>query len=244
MLNTQTFVLQNATMITPKVRHLSFLCKENSEFPFIPGQFITFHIDAENHSVKRSYSIASIPTLDKTIDIAASYVEGGIGSELLFNLKPGDEMKATGPFGRLTLRDEKPQRYILMATGTGVTPYRSMLPEIAQRIVSHNLQAVVLLGVQSRDELLYGEDFVRFAEQHPENFTFEAYYSRVQPSDSKSFEKTGYVHLGLEKLQATPGKDIIYLCGNPNMIDQAFSTLKESGFEQQHIRREKYISAK
>ena len=115
--------------------------------------------------------------------------------------------------------------------------------ELAKKTATSDLQAIILLGVQSPADLLYGEDFITFAEQHP-NIKFHAFYSRIQPETPKSFEHPGYVQHYFETLQLEPAHDVIYLCGNPNMIDDAFAKLQNMGFETKNVRREKYISPK
>lgn len=240
----ETFVLtlKHAELIAPQVRHLVFQRQDGALFTFIPGQFITLLIEGGEKLLRRSYSIANTHvTGGNTVEFAASYVAGGTASELLFNLKPGETVTASGPFGRLILRDEQPGRYILIATGTGVTPYRSMLDQIAQRLEQQpNLQVIILFGVRTPEELLYRNEFVAFAKQHP-HFEFRAYYSRAPKQES--YEYQGHVQVAFTDIQPQPEKDIIYLCGNPNMIDEAFAQLTALGFASQNVRREKYISS-
>lgn len=237
-------ILKHTIKITPTVLHMAFVLENEAEFAFTPGQFITFHWEEEpGKTLQRSYSIATIPGETNAIEIAVSPYEGGAGTRFLFGLKEGDKIQTTGPFGRLTLRDEQPGRYILVATGTGVTPYRAMLPELAKRINETGLKTVVLLGVQSHQDLLYGKDFLRFAAQHP-NFEFYAYYSRSWPETLATHERKGHVQNAFPDLNLSPANDIVYLCGNPNMIDDAFVKLRELGFETAQVRREKYISPK
>ena len=192
---------------------------------------------------QRSYSIATIPGQSQSIEIAVSPFVGGPGTQLLFNIQPGDEIETSGPFGRLVLRDERPLRYILVATGTGVTPYRAMLPELLSRINEQGIRVEILLGVQTPEDLLYGEDFIAFANEHP-NLRFHAFYSRKMPAAPTAFEHQGHVQTAFEGLALDPQKDVIYLCGNPNMIDEAFALIREKGFETYQVRREKYISPK
>lgn len=230
-------------MITPTVLHLEFKIHDHENFHFTPGQFITFHFEREGQNYSRSYSIASIPTETSAIEIAVSPFAGGAGTEKLFNLKIGDLINTSGPFGRLVLRDEQPNRYILVATGTGVTPYRAMLPELIGRIASQGLEAHIILGVKTRDELLYGADFLAYASK-AQKLHFDAFYSREKSQDLKDYEHIGYVQSAFENLNLNPQEDVIYLCGNPNMIDESFALLREKGFETAQIRREKYISPK
>ena len=238
---TYQLTLNWAENITKNVRHLAFTYDDPEIFAYAPGQFITIHFEFDGKSFKRSYSIATIPGRSDLIEIAAGFVEGGPGTGLLFNLQPGESIKVMGPFGRLILRDEQPKRYILMSTSTGVTPYRSMLPELAERIRRDGIQVVVLEGVQRREDLLYGDDFTAFAKEHP-NFEFRAHYSREVLSDPKPYEYHGYVQTSLEELKPNPEHDIVYLCGNPAMIDSAFANLTALGFDVKNVRREKYIS--
>lgn len=240
----KTLVLQEAYLIAPGVRHLAFYCKDSASLPFIPGQFITIHFTMDGEKLQRSYSIASIPGKSELIEFAAAYVEGGRATRLLFGLQPGDEITVTGPFGRLILRDELPKRYLLVATGTGVTPYRSMLPQLSERLRQHpELEIKLLLGVPKPEDLLYGSDFLAFAKQHP-NFHFHACYSRAQLSNPAPHEFQGYVQHYFPKLHLNPETDLVYLCGNPNMIDEAFTLLLAQGFQSSQVRREKYVSSR
>lgn len=240
---THQYILQWSKKITPQVLHLCFTREDAASFPFKAGQFITFHIPSPldpNKTLHRSYSIANIPG-ENTLEIACSYVEGGVASQILFNMKPGDSIKAGGPYGLFVLKEDKPKRYLLIATGTGVTPYRSMLNDLKQRFqMDNNLEANVILGVRCKEDLLFGEDFVQFAEHHS-NFQFTACYSRESDSNLKSHERLGHIQDILPSLNLNPAEDLIYLCGNPNMIDDTFAILTEMGFDKKNIRREKYL---
>ncbi len=229
--------------IAAQVKHFSFTRADHKAFCFIPGQFITLHISHADKVLRRSYSIANSPDGSAKIEFAASYVSGGIASDLLFNLKPGDQLEATGPFGRLILLEPYPKRIILVATGTGVTPYRSMLPDLEKYLIqATDRQLVLLLGVREAKDLLYRDEFVTYLERHP-RFHFRVYYSRLLPEQPLSYEYRGYLLDAFRDIHPDINTDIVYLCGNPNMVDQVFSLLMTRGFTTQAIRREKYISS-
>jgi len=231
------------TVITPKTLHLEFVRTDQKPLAFSAGQFITFLLkDAQGALKRRSYSIASFPK-DATIALAISLVPGGFASELFANLKPGDVLPAMGPAGRLILQEEPVARYLLLGTGTGIAPYRAMLPELVERMHKEPIAAVVIEGVQYRQDLLYHQDFLAIMQTTPK-FQFQAYYSREPDGALADFERQGYVQSAFASLMLNPLQDIIYLCGNPNMIDHAFKTLTETyGFATSRIRREKYISS-
>ncbi len=240
--NTFPITLIESFMLSPKVKHFVFNCEQSLSFNYLPGQFITIHFERDGKNLKRSYSIANSPKQDNRIEFAAGYFANGPGTEFLYNLKPGDVIHITGPFGRLIFKDEVPRRYILVATSTGVTPYRAMLAELSKRIEQNpQLQAVILQGVQKREEILYADEFKAFTQKYPQ-VTFRAHLSRELPEKLQDNEYTGYVQHAFPELNLNPEQDVVYLCGNPGMIDEAFNYLKNQGFAMQHIIREKYIS--
>jgi ferredoxin-NADP reductase len=229
--------------VTPTVRHFAFRREDGEPFEFTAGQFINLHWTHEGDPIHRSYSVANPPGVSELVEIAVAPVEGGFATEQLFRLEPGDPVSASGPYGRFVLRDDPPCRYVLAATGTGVTPYRSMLPQIRLLLDAGHHSVHLLLGVRRREELLYGDEFRAVAESHP-GFAFTACYSRGLPESPLDWEAHGYLQHRFEHLGLDPKRDIVYLCGNPAMIDDAFARLKDAGFGVKSVRREKYLSAR
>lgn len=230
-------------MLSPKAKHFAISPTSETIFDYLPGQFITIHFEHQGKMIRRSYSIANAPQKDNHLEFAATYVESGPGTEYLFNLKSGDSLQITGPFGRLILKEHNPRRYILVATSTGVTPYRSMIPELQKRLdLDPALSVVIFEGVQTHQDLLYEQDFLAWAAQSP-RVSFRAFLSRESGDPQQSHIRHGYVQHGFSELDLKADQDYVYLCGNPAMIDDAFEILKEQGFSTQQIVREKYISS-
>jgi len=227
--------------ITPSILHLAFTRDDGEAFEYKAGQFINIHFECDGKLIHRSYSIANTPG-DDYVEIAMSPVENGRATKLLSGLSVGDVIQVSGPYGRFVLKDDEPTRYVLVATGTGVTPYRAMLPSLEERI-ARGFTVDVLLGIWRREEALYADDFRAFADKQP-GFTFHACYSRELPDDATDHEFKGYVQARMQQLDLNPERDIVYLCGNPDMVDQALAWLKELGFPISHVRREKYLSAR
>jgi ferredoxin-NADP reductase len=220
--------LVDSRMLAPEVRHLVFERTDDEVLAFIPGQFLQIHFDVCGTASKRSYSLANAPTAkphaQDRFEIAVSYVKGGAATALLSSLDIGEQISGSGPYGRFCLLDaDQNQRYLLIGTGTGITPYRAMLPKIAALIESRGVSVALIQGARTQTELLYGAEFQAFAAQHP-NFQ--------------------HVQSVFAELAVDGSKDIAYLCGNPNMVDECFTQLKEAGFSVPAVRREKYISSK
>jgi len=240
-------------MIAPTVAHLSFERDDGHPLPCIPGQFIQIHFEyADGSAARRSYSIAVGRALDAPADgrveIAVSYVPGGAATALFEALDLGATLNASGPFGRFCLYpNDANRRYLLIGTGTGITPYRAMLPQLAQQMDQRGVEVVLLQGARTPEELLYGDEFRAFAEAHP-GFRYFPCLSRELPAAGSAHAhadvRHGYVQNVLPELAPDAATDIAYLCGNPDMVDANFEALKAIGLPVPMIRREKYVSNK
>jgi ferredoxin-NADP reductase len=243
-----TLRLADSRMLAPSVRHLVFERVDGQPLAFIPGQFLQIHFHYEDGTAtKRSYSVASVgdgSSPVQQIEIAVSYVDGGAATKLLSELEVGGTIEASGPYGRFCLQDtDTHPRYLLLATGTGVTPYRAMLPLFEKLLAQGNREVVLLYGARNETELLYGEEFEVFAQTHP-GFTFHGCLSRQPRAVPRPSDRNGHVQSVLAELVPASDRDIAYLCGNPNMVDAGFNALKDFGLPVPQIRREKYISSR
>lgn len=240
--------LVDSRMLASSVRHLVFERVDGLPLAFQPGQFLQVHFSYDDGAAtKRSYSVATVgdgAAPVTRIEIAVSYVEGGAATRLLSELQLGGIIDASGPYGRFCLQEaDAHPRYLLLATGTGVTPYRAMLPQIAALLEKSDRGVVLLYGARSEAELLYDEEFAAFAQQHP-RFIYHGCLSRQPRATPRSTDRSGHVQNVLAELAPAAERDIAYLCGNPNMVDAAFAALKDFGLPVHQIRREKYISSR
>ena len=238
--------LTRSHMLAPQVRHMAFVRADAAPFAFVPGQFIQIHLERDGKALRRSYSVATYAgdpaNPQQDLEMAVSYVEGGAATALLSALREGETIEASGPYGRFCLHDnDANQRYLLVATGTGVTPYRAMLPLFRRLIPERGIEVALLFGARTPAELLYGDEFARFADEVP-GFRFYACFSREGRATPHADDRSGYVQSVLPGLAPDPARDIAYLCGNPNMVDACFALLKDAGLPIPNVRREKYIS--
>jgi ferredoxin-NADP reductase len=240
--------LTGRRMLAPSVAHLSFV-RSGQALDFVPGQFLQVHFDyADGTATRRSYSLANrhdapMPA-GGTVEIAVSYVPGGAATALFEALRIGQTVQASGPFGRFTLQPgDQNARYLLLATGTGVTPYRSMLPALARLMDERGVEVVLLQGARTLEELLYGEEFRSFADAHA-RFRYLPCLSRGLPATPHADMRHGYVQQFLKEIAPDPARDIAYLCGNPDMVDAGFEALKRAGLVPAQLRREKYVSSR
>lgn len=248
MLNTNllTTIIAN-DWITPTIRQIKLKINQDNGFSYTRGQFISVHLpdpaDSSN-LLRRSYSIASLQdstTEVSDIEIVLTILDDGLASQFFLHAEIGTTVEISGPYGALTLADELPDRLFLVATSTGVAPFRTLLPQIASLLDKDKvLDIELILGVQTPEEALFANDFRQFAADHP-RFQFNLCYSRGTDLDLKQDEYSGYVQRRLEALAPSPENSLVYLCGNPNMIDNTYKLLTERGFSPRQVKREKYV---
>lgn len=238
-------------MLAPAVGHYAFVRDDGLPLDFVPGQYIQVHFrDGNGETLRRSYSLATRHDHalgpGEAVELAVSFVSGGAATAVFEALRPGDRIQASGPYGEFGLRDDdRNGRYLLIATGTGVTPYRSMLPLLEQRIVERDIDVLLLFGARDPQELMYGDEFRAFADAHP-RFRFVPCFSRWRPSRELPAPphpdtRLGHVQRHLPEFAPDPARDIAYLCGNPDMVEASVALLRAAGLPEPRIRYEKYL---
>lgn len=110
----------------------------------------------------------------------------GVCSNYLCDATPGLEVKLTGPSGKVMLMPEKDPKtdYIMVATGTGIAPYRGFVRRlfVEKTPVGESYQGLawLFLGVANSDALLYDEEWQSVLEKYPSNFRVDYALSREQ----------------------------------------------------------------
>ncbi len=232
-----TVELQDKRFISANTLQISLRLKDPHEYcalSFVPGQFVQLFFEFNAEQYKRSYSIASSPeSLQKTgqLELALGLVENGIASTYFQQAEPGNTLNISAPLGALTLPDALPGQLILVGTGTGISPYRSMLTQL-HTLLKQGTAVTLLMGFRYRQEIIYHQDFAHIP--HRICLTREASVDRQQN------EYAGRVQQQFDALNIDPEKDVVFLCGNPHMIDDCVPLLKEKGLTTRQIKREKY----
>ena len=113
----------------------------------------------------------------------------GVCSNMLCDAKPGDAIKITGPSGKVLLMpEEKPDTtYIMVATGTGIAPFRGFMRRLFGEGNPRNKDftglAWLFLGVANTDSLLYDEEFQTYKQEYPDRVRLDYALSREQTND-------------------------------------------------------------
>lgn len=236
-------ILKEKRQLSPSTIELVYVREDGEAVTYVPGQFFSLDFSYQGEEKTRSFSaIGRVDDLknNREFRFAIAAVPSGAATHYFFNTRPGDRAKMGGPFGALILPRTDPARYLLIGTGTGVAPYRTMLPELEKRMrATPELKVVLVMGVRSPQELLYGAEFEAMAQNNP-GFSFYACYSLQMPDAPQPWENYGRVQTVFEKLNPDPNQDIVYLCGNPGMVDESDVWFSGKGFSASTLKKERY----
>jgi ferredoxin-NADP reductase len=235
--------LKKRQELAPGILELTYVRSDGNPIAYVPGQFFSLHFESGGEEKSRSYSASGqVSDMKENHEFCfvISAVPSGAASQYFFAAEPGDRIQMSGPFGALTLPMIEPKRFILVATGTGIGPYRTMLPSLVQRMAQNpELQVHVIFGVRSRESAIYKSAFEAVAQLSP-NFEISVCYSQHYPESAASNEFAGHVQGRFGSFNADPESDIVYLCGNPAMVEDAAPYFKELGFSPRKLKQEKY----
>jgi len=220
--------------------HLFSLRFSCADFPkFKAGQFTKVGVELDGKILSRPYSLVSGPD-DHELEIIAVPVEDGMLSPQLHKLQVGDCLKIMSPATGFLVLDEVPKSrdLWLMATGTGVGPFLSIL---ATEQAWQNYENIILVyGARYEHDLAYTQLIESWSSKYADKFHFVPIVSRENKADILH----GRIPTLLKTLsiQQQVGLDIhaansqVMLCGNPDMIEDATQTLIELGLAK-HLRR-------
>lgn len=198
---------------------------------FLPGQYV--NIGVPDSGQTRSYSFSSRPG-DTHASFLIKHVPGGLMSSWLERAQPGDRVPMTGPLGSFYLR-EVVRPLLLLAGGTGLAPFLSMLEVLAQR---GEVRPITLIyGVTRDQDLVLLEALEAFAARLPQ-LTVVTCVADPQTAHPRQ----GYVtqHMGREALH--DGDVDVYLCGPPPMVDAVRQHFKHQGVSPASFHYEKFTA--
>lgn len=214
----------------------SFTMTRPAHFKFMAGQFARIGLKVGEELVVRAYSVVSSP-FDETLEFFSIVVPDGAFTSNLQHLKVGDELYLEKiPYGYLTLaryQQPLPHDLWLLATGTGLAPFLSMLQDFDTWSKYQKINLVY--SVRTTAELAYVDRIQEIAETFGEGhvgFKFISIITR-DPSAQLHDRLPVLIENGeLEKvagIELSPATSHVMLCGNPEMVDDTKEALKRRG---------------
>ncbi len=208
-------------------------------FTFKPGQYITIGTGG----IERPYSIASAPH-ESMVELFIEHVlpeHGGKLTPLLWAQHVGESVSMRPRAKGIFVFQPQYHNHVLVGTVTGVAPFVSMVRNaIHEKMRGHHF--FVMEGASHQDEFVYDAELERLSENYPEMITFIPTVSRPQAERNMGWNgATGRVNTLVEDYLAKwslPKDDtLIYLCGNPGMIEDVTEKLEAKDW---HVDSERF----
>ena len=207
----------------------SFTLSRPEGFVFENGEFVTLGLKREGKLLARAYSIVSTADRDALEFLSIHVPDGPLTSELA-RIRPGDSVWVNSKTtGTLTLKHVLPGRVVyLLATGTGVAPFISLIRDPA--LYARFEQAVLVHSVRTAAELAYRDEIEALDQprlHYVPTVTREEFPTRERGAD---LFRSGELSRRLGLPVPDPEHDRVMVCGNPDMTRELTRHLKDAGW--------------
>lgn len=211
---------------------------EQEGFSFRPGQYMIFHIADAPRMVRRSYSISTPPSDSHHFEVCVRAVAGGYGSNYMHRLRPGARLQVEGPYGDFVLDEASDRDILMISTGTGVSPIKSMLMHLLDQRSGRKVR--LLFGLRHESDLFYTDLFRGLAAHYP---GFEHWITLSQPDPERWAGPHGRVTDLIDRLVTAEdaARTEAYLCGGRPMIESCRRKLEALGFAADAIHYERFF---
>jgi len=207
------------------------------------------YIANNDEEVIRAYSMASYPAEGNKIMLNvriaspppwAPDVPPGIASSYIFNLKPGDNVEVSGPYGEFFTKDTN-KEMVFIGGGAGMAPMRSHLYDLLKTNKSDR-KISFWYGARSLREMFYDDEFQELEKKFP-NFSYSVGLSEPMEEDNWK-GPVGFIHQilydNMLKDHEDPTEIEYYMCGPPPMIDAVDKMLYDLGVEPDMVAYDKF----
>ncbi|MFA7680480.1 MAG: CDP-6-deoxy-delta-3,4-glucoseen reductase [Pigmentiphaga sp.] len=211
--------VRDLTELAPDVRRVEFQLPASEKFRFAAGQYVDLLL---KDGRRRSYSMVNAPHEDNGLVLHIRHMPGGVFTDQVFGVAPAalkikDILRLEGPLGTFFLREDSNKPIILLASGTGFAPIRSMVEHMIHQGMS---RPVHFYWGGRRPHDLYDDTTARgWASRHPD-FHYVPVVSDALPEDGWQ-GRTGFVHAAvMEDFPDLSGHQV-YACGAPVVVSSA-----------------------
>jgi propane monooxygenase reductase subunit len=224
--------------VTHDMRHLVLRLIEPREVKFFPGQYVDISVPGSEEV--RSFSMANTSSReDGRLEFVIKVYPDGLFSQFLDSeLKVGDRVNLTGPYGMFTLREGHDTDLVFVGGGAGMAPILALLRSMAERGITR--KATYYYGARRKRDLCF-EDELRELERKLENFRYVPALS--EPDESEDWDgEVGMITDVVKKHESDLKAAHAYVCGPPPMVEAAMPLLSQLGVPEKHVYYDKFTT--
>jgi ferredoxin-NADP reductase len=206
-----------------------------------PGQHIDLRLTADDgYQAQRSYSIASAPTTDGSVDITVERVPDGEVSPFLHDVAVvGDRLELRGPIGGYFVWDGsgQPDPLLLVAGGSGVVPLMAMVRHHAA--IGSTIPTTLLYSSRSADDIIYSAELDALAARDA-GLRVVHTLTRAQPPGWNGYSRRVDRQMLAEVLDANPASVQAFVCGPTPLVESVAESLVGLGMPPARVRTERF----
>jgi ferredoxin-NADP reductase len=200
-------------------------------FKFEAGQFTNVRLedpDNPGEIIQRAYSFASAPDKNK-FELCIELIENGKGSRYFDALEVGEEIDFKTPFGFCNLDPENRRNLLMVATGTGIAPMKSLLEDLASK---EDIRTIDLFfGVRHEENLFYQKELEELKSKLK---GLNVRLCLSQPLTEDWHGETGRVTHNLENYDFNESVEV-FICGGEAMIKEVRGMVLDAGVDRKQI---------
>jgi propane monooxygenase reductase subunit len=223
--------------VTHDMRHLVVRLVEPAAIKFFPGQYVDFVIPGTDET--RSFSMANTSSLESgQLEFVIKVYPDGLFSRFLdTEVKVGDRLDITGPFGVFTLRDAPGSDLVFVGGGAGMAPILALLRTMAERGIDR--KTTFYYGARRKRDLCF-EDELRELESRLPSFRYVPALSEPDGDDWDG--EIGLITDVVRRGESSLVRTDAYVCGPPPMVEAALELLPALGVEDKRIFYDKFTT--
>lgn len=204
----------------------------------LAGQHAEIRLTAEDgYQAARDYSIASAPEDPGLVFTIERLDDGEVSPYLVDMVQPGDRFELRGPIGyHFIWQSSDGGPLLLVAGGSGVVPFRSMLRHRAA--AGSDAEVRLLYSLRTPADLIYGPELAQLARQPGVEITFV--YTRAAPADWTGYQRRLDAEILAEVAWPAADKPLVYVCGPTGFVEVAAGILVEAGHDPLRVKTERY----
>ncbi|MBC8217733.1 MAG: 2Fe-2S iron-sulfur cluster binding domain-containing protein [Planctomycetes bacterium] len=228
LLNVKMFTstVESSVVLTYDIKEITLRLADPADISQRPGQYVQVQAPSAGGPEFRAYSISSPAHEPNIVRLVVRLVPGGIGSTYLHNVKPGDTVHFTGPYGEFWLNEDPSVEIVCVGGGCGMAPMANIIYTLYKKWPDR--VCWLFFGCRTTRDIFYLEELRKLAKKHSNFHVVYALSDALEEGEVWDGE-TGFIHLSVDKFLEPGVRRQAFLCGPPLMIEAVTRVLEEKG---------------